>query len=441
VINYPAGGPYENAFSTGNDGNLYYRYFDGSGWQSWVNLGAPAGTHLYGDPAVINYPSPDGPFENAFVTGDDGNLYYTWFDGGSWQGWVNLGHPFGTLIQTDPAVINYPSTGPYENVFVTGNDGYLFYRYFDGSAWQGWISLGKPLSVAGVGGDPAVINYPTPDGPYQNVFVTGSDSGLYYTWFDGSSWQGWVNLGHPAGTLVGNDNPGVINYGNGFQNAFITATDGNLYYTWFNGSSWQGWVNLGHPAGATLPSDPAVINYPNPDGPFENAFVTGSDNNLYYTWFDGSSWQGWVNLGHPAAVGSLSDPGVINYGGPYENAFVNGSDGNLYYTWFDGASWQGWVNLGSPNPGYGPSGGGGSSPGSSEKGVPPPALPESQELLQVSAEAARWQQVILSASRKHWSRNSVLLVQDSEAAFLAQLGRLQTAEIDDMLTGALLEDR
>jgi hypothetical protein len=70
-----------------------------------------------------------------------------------------------------------------------------------------------------------------------------------------------------------------------------------------------------------------VINYGNG---YENAFVTGSDGNLYYRFFDGSNWHDWVPLGHPNNVRVQQGvPAVINYGAGNENAYVTGSDGNL----------------------------------------------------------------------------------------------------------------
>jgi hypothetical protein len=420
VINYPTdSGPYENAFVTMDDGNLYYRFFDGSNWQNWVPLGHPNNVPVYGVPAVINY---GNGYENAFVTGSDDNLYYRFFDGSNWQNWVSLGNP-GTTGLSDPAVINYGNG--YENAFVTGNDGSLHYTYFDGSNWQGWVNLGHPNNDV-FHGVPAVINYPTDSGPYENAFVTGSWGNLYYRFFDGSNWQGWVNLGHPVGTFSLSD-PAVINYGNGYENAFVTGSTGNLYYTYFDGSSWQGWVNLGWPGNAVY-GVPGVINYGNG---YENVFVTTWTGALTYTYFDGSNWQGWVGLSHPAQS-VWSDPAVINYGNGYENAFVTGSDGNLYYKYYDGSHWQGWVNLGNPGLGAGPSMGSDSRPSPSEKVGSVQPLPQNQETPLSSVNAAGPHRDIPLFSKRQPLNDLALVVPDSEWQFLESLGWLPAAEVDQL---------
>jgi hypothetical protein len=73
------------------------------------------------------------------------------------------------------------------DVFGLGTDYALWHRWWDGSSWGGWESLGGTLTSP-----PEVVSW---DVGRLDIFAVGTDSGLWHRWWDGSSWGGWESLG------------------------------------------------------------------------------------------------------------------------------------------------------------------------------------------------------------------------------------------------------
>lgn len=51
-------------------------------------------TNVYQPWSAGNPPQPLGGEQvHLFLSGDDGTVYHKWWDGSKWNGWENLGHP------------------------------------------------------------------------------------------------------------------------------------------------------------------------------------------------------------------------------------------------------------------------------------------------------------------------------------------------------------
>ena len=388
VINYQVGSvTHENAFVTGNDGNLYLDYWNGAKW-TWQNLGngGQAGDFVTGVPAVINYQVGGVIHENVFVTGTGNKLYLDYWNGAKWT-WQDLGNDGGALISdTTPTVINYQvGNVTHENVFVTGQNGNLYLDYWNGAKWS-WQKLGDDGSALDEA-TPAVINYQVGSVTHENVFVTGDDGNLYLDYWNGAKWT-WQSLGNDGvkGDQFTASDPAVINYQVGgvlHENVFVQGFNSgpgfggptNLYLDYWNGAKWT-WVNLGTRAGPLDVSDPAVINYPVGAVTHENVFITGNGGNLYLDYWNGAKWT-WVNLGIPAgALDFSSPPAVINYpvgAVTHENVFVTGQNGNLYLDYWNGAKWT-WANLGNDGSSLAAVQGASARAAESLTGIPGPAV-------------------------------------------------------------------
>lgn len=76
-----------DVFVRGSDNNLYQKYFNQSGWSTWVKVGSgmdspPSVSSPYGDERV-----------DVFFTGVSGDLVHTYFDGKNWTDNESLGTP------------------------------------------------------------------------------------------------------------------------------------------------------------------------------------------------------------------------------------------------------------------------------------------------------------------------------------------------------------
>jgi hypothetical protein len=104
------------------------------------------------------------------------------------------------------------------NVFLSGTDGGLWQLSFAGSAWQG------PAEIAGTGGSLASAPSAEEDGSSEGVYWRGSDSGLEEAWYDGSSWHGPGEVPGTAGSLK--SAPSAMQGTSSSTSIGVTATGG-----------------------------------------------------------------------------------------------------------------------------------------------------------------------------------------------------------------------
>jgi sialidase-1 len=69
-------------------------------------------------------------------------------------------------------------------VFAIFDDGELYNRYWDGTYWHAWESLGGELT-----GTPAASSW---SADRIDVFAPGRDGRVWQRWWDGTRWVDWV---------------------------------------------------------------------------------------------------------------------------------------------------------------------------------------------------------------------------------------------------------
>jgi hypothetical protein len=290
--------------------NVFFNYFEP----------VPAGvaTSLA---AVANPSQPDRL--DVFVRGTDNALWHTFTanNDGHWNGWVTLG---GGLASA-PAAVSWQD-GSRIDVFVRGTDAGLWHKWWDGSHWSGWEGLGGILA-----GAPAAVSW----GPGRlDVFVRGSDNGLWHKWWDGSHWSGWEGQG---GILT--SDPGGVSWGPPDRrvgpspapriDVFVRGSDNGLWHKWFDTSSWSGWEGLG----GILASAPAVSATEVGDlEVFGLAPDTAST--LWHLPYS-SRWLGWRDEGS-----SYWTPAVWGFGVGTVSASVL-KEVDVFVVTTDGAVWHG----------------------------------------------------------------------------------------------------
>jgi sialidase-1 len=73
-------------------------------------------------------------------------------------------------------------------VFAIFPDGQLWDRYWDGTAWHDWETLGGELDT---GGQPAAASW---SADRIDVFAPGRNGRLWHRWWDGARWVDWEQL-------------------------------------------------------------------------------------------------------------------------------------------------------------------------------------------------------------------------------------------------------
>jgi len=230
--------------------------------------------------------------------------------------WTSL----GGVITSGPDAASWGADR--KDVFVRGTDNGLWQRTWNGTSWSPWVSLGGVLTSS-----PAAVSW----GPNRlDVFVRGTDNALWHKWYDAAGWHNWEWLG---GVLT--SGPDVDSWASGQLDVFVRGTDNGLWHRWFDSSGWHHW----EPLGGILTSDPSSVSW----GPNRvDVFVRGTDYALWHRWWDTAGWHNWERLGGYI----ISGPDVASCATGHLDAFAVGGDSALYRLGFTGGGWGIWQRLG-----------------------------------------------------------------------------------------------
>jgi hypothetical protein len=241
---------------------------------------------------------------DIFTIGTDLAMYHKWWDGTAWRGWESLG---GVCISAPRAV----SWGPNRiDAFVIGTDRATWHRWWDGSAWRGWESLGG-VCLEGVAAASWASNR-------IDIFTIGTDRALYHKWWDGTAWRGWESLG---GICI--SAPAAVSWGANRIDVFVIGTDNATWHRWWDGSAWRGWESLG---GVCLDGLGAASWAANR----LDIFTVGTDKAMWHKWWDGGAWRGWENLGGVC----ISAPEAVSWDNDRIDCFVIGTDQATWHKWW-----------------------------------------------------------------------------------------------------------
>lgn len=127
-------------------------------------------------------------------------------------GWISLG---GTLASS-AAVASWGDGGECE-LFAIHDDGRLRDRYWDGTTWHDWETLGS-----GFAGQPAAA---ARSADRIDILAFGTDGRLRHRWWDGSRWVDWqIVTDAPAGDAVS------CSWSGSRLDVFVAKRGGELWY-------------------------------------------------------------------------------------------------------------------------------------------------------------------------------------------------------------------
>jgi hypothetical protein len=297
-----------------------------AGWNACTGLGRLNGSALltalkaggteFGDVFSISATAWAANRLDFFVKGTDNAMYHKWWNGSTWGGYESL----GGVLNSAPAAVSW---GPNRiDVFAKGTDNALWHKWWSGTAWGGWESLGGVLDSA-----PCAVSW---GANRLDIFVKGTDNALWHKWWNGTAWGGWESLG---GEIT--SPPRAVSWGANRLDVFARGTDGAMWHKWWNGSAWGGWESLGG----------VIVGQPNPVSWGANRldiFAQGTDSAMWHKWWDGSAWGGWESLGGVI----ISAPIPVAWGPNRLDIFAMGTDRAMYHKWWSGTAWGGWEDLG-----------------------------------------------------------------------------------------------
>jgi hypothetical protein len=259
---------------------------------------------------------------DVFGLGLDYSVYHKTYDAAANQwtpDWEDLG---GNFTCTPVAVSISPDT---IDLFGLGPDQTMLHRRLNANVWSAWEELGGAFTSA-----PVVL--PDSDGSFD-IFARGLDFQIYTTsWKPGTvpTWQllGGGLLGAPTAASV----PAAIRV-LGATFVFVTGDDSAVWMTTFDGVVWKPWTSLG-PA-QTTPTDPSLVNLKTPPvvTPFVSEPVVCAFESFAGRVVDGTRDFTVVPTGSPITP--------INLSGARIDVFAVGKDHALWHKWLDKDGWHG----------------------------------------------------------------------------------------------------
>jgi len=282
----------------------------GGGFTPWD--GSPGGA-LNSGPGVASWGR--GRID-AFVLGTDDQLWH--WDGAGWD------RPVAgvTLRRVNPAAASW-GVG-HVAAFPVSTAGKVLHTYWNGGGWVAYEDLGAPSVGLKVNTGAAVLS----TGPgLLDVYVTGSNGRVYRKTWRGV-WSTWSAL--PTGVLT-NDSPGATSWGPNRIDVFVRGTDGRLWTTsrdesqsamgWFNHTGRTGWANLG----TYIDSAPAAASWaPGRIDVFARSAASGASRLVQVTRGDG----GWTAATTPTeSDGGIGAPSVAAWAPGRLDVFIRGGVG------------------------------------------------------------------------------------------------------------------
>jgi len=268
---------------------------------------------------------------------------------GLWRGLWSIN---GGQTQSSGA-ISLLARSPHQlDAFVTGVDGQIYTAAWDSTvdvfdgAWRGWwaILTGKAKPGAPVA---AVSRAPN----NLDVFVVGTDGGVYTAAWDHSvasgAWRGWWPIG-TLKTLLGGFVT-AVSRGPNKLDVFAVAANGQIMTAEWDQNiaqgAWRGWWPIAE--GQAMPG--ARIHAVSRDPNKLDVFVIGTDGRAYTAAWDQNvaqgAWRGWWPIG---TFKSLSGGFItaVSRGPSNLDVFAIAADGEILTAAWDHnvaqGAWSGW---------------------------------------------------------------------------------------------------
>ena len=192
-----------DTFARGGNGHMWHKWWDGSAWSGWEDLGGDLTSHVAVASWQVNR-------LDCFVRGPGDHMWHKWWDGSAWSGWEDL----GGQLSSAPAAVSW---GPNRiDCFVRGLDNKLWHKWYDGS-WSDWEDLGGVLASAPAAASRGVNRI--------DCFVRGTDNHLWRRSWNESSWSEWA---HTDGNI--SDTPAAVARGLKRVDCFVRGAEDHLWH-------------------------------------------------------------------------------------------------------------------------------------------------------------------------------------------------------------------
>jgi hypothetical protein len=293
-------------YANDSTGSAYYNTYDGTAWSGWTAYEQQPAKSSY-DPCPVTY--NDASY--AYYTGDDGYLYQ--------QSWDAAKAPVWEDVSGDYTYAAAPYASVYEDtvhLYGVANDGYVYHKpYSEAVGWGTWEPVNDPAAPAKTDAKPVAVSW----ADHDNVFWTGEDGYVYWNRYNYAN-QTWTGAKQIPSDYTFAGTPYAVGYAPETSlYAYGVNVDGVPVYNKFDGSAWAGWQQ--YQVTWTSTYQPNAYVYEDT----QHVIYTAADAHAYYTTYSGGTWGEWQDLGPNYGYGayqySYADGLYLTY---------TGEDGQIY---------------------------------------------------------------------------------------------------------------
>ena len=257
-------------------------------------------------PPVVTSEWSNSHHLDLFRTDASGEVVSTWWDTGcGWQPWFAI-HPEVKMQPQAPVTAVWRSNHTHLDLFVTGNDGAVWSTWWEGPrGWQPWFLIHSEVKMQP--GATVTALWRSND-THLDLFSTGNDGAVWSTWWEGSpGWQKWFLIHPEVKMQPGATVTAMWRSNNTHLDLFSTGNDGAVWSTWWEGApGWQKWFLI-HPEVKMQPGATVSAVWRSNDTHLD-LFSTGTDMTVWSTWWEATpNWQKWFSIYSQEAMQRVTD--------------------------------------------------------------------------------------------------------------------------------------
>ena len=283
-------------FVVGQDGHVHTAAWrpDSNGWQGWWRIGditLPAR-------AQVSAVSRSADKIDLFVTDSAGRVMSAAWEPAFSDGWHGWWHIRGGMAAPGATVAAAVRSADKLDIFVVGTDGYVYTAAWQPSfsdGWHGWWRIGSTRFPAA-----AEITAVSRSANKLDIFACANGGQTMTAAWEPAFTDGWHGWWHIRG---GVGRPGArlhaVSRAANKLDVFVTGTDGGLYTAAWEPAftdGWHGWWGLNGGRATLGAALTAVSRAPNK----LDAFVVGMDDRIYTAAWEpafSDGWHGWWPMG------------------------------------------------------------------------------------------------------------------------------------------------
>lgn len=318
------------------------------GWNAGVSTGDAAAIRKYyklpvgrGVLHAGSVASRHGDALDLFTKANDSGIYTARWDhheaNGAWQGWHRIVNGVGTGTSPATVVVRAPKQ---LDVFMRGSNNGVYTAAWGGQSWGGWWRIGTTKTLS-------AVNALSRTTTTLDAFIRDDQQRVRHAVWDqhanGGAWQSWkiVRSGYATSDVTAvSRHPNLIDL-------FVRGADGGIWTAAWNGS-WHGWWRIG---GETCALGTNVAAASRTETSLDVVIVDEQGRVLTSGWdaqLNSGGWRNWQSLqGGVAALGT--SPVLVARRADHLDVFVVGQDRRVWtasrYGTNASAAWNGWRPL------------------------------------------------------------------------------------------------